>query len=757
MFCVRSTMAVRVLLSWIAAFVIIHSAHAGIGEWKNYTDMKNVRSAASAGSKVWAGTSGGMFTFNPSDSSYQKFTNSEGLSTNDVTAIFIDSSGDVWVGQSNGSIDIYSPQYGTWRYISNIADDKTKTNRVINRFYQQGDKMYFATSFGIATFSISKFEFGDTHLGFSSVSQPNVLDVITHQNRIFAATSGGIAATKIGATNLTDPQSWEILSAVTTANRFALFNGDLYVSSGSGLLKYQSGSFSVTNNITSGVRIIAAVDTALIFVEGQTVKYLTVNTVSMLSGTYSSTVTDGTIASDRTVFLAFTDAGIGTYNAAAHRWQNFYPNGPNSNSFYSIIVDDNNVLWSVSGRSNGKGFYSFNGVQWRNYTTANTPLLLSNDCFAIGVGPNNSKWIGTWGEGLVYVDHTGNVSKRYDYSDPGFIGVLRTGTSFPSYTVPGKIAVDRSGAVWVTLYASVDRTKVLWKMNPNGLWESFPGSPFGPPSFMHNVVIDQNNTKWFINAVPGRAADAGSSVVFFNESKNLTTRSDGWGTLGTNEGATSPTVLSVAVDKTGDVWLGTGAGVTIITDPNNPTTRVSKVFLGAVRDQVVQSIAVDPLNNKWLGTTQGVFVLSPDGTQLIDQYTVENTQGKLVDNNVFSIAIDKRQGIAYFGTEKGLSSLKIAAVETKSSMSTIDLSPNPVYLPDQRSVEIRGLVDESTIKVLSINGTVLKQFPAQGGGRAFWDCTDGEGKSVATGIYIIVAHDRNGTEVASAKVAVIRK
>lgn len=758
MLCNRIIMAVRALVSWMTMFVLFQSVQAQGGEWKNYTDMKSIRAVATSDNVLWGGTSGGVFKFNPADSSYQKFTNAEGLSTNDVTALLIDTDGNVWVGQANGSIDVYFPKNDTWRHISNIADDKTKTNRTINALYQYGEKIYIATGFGLTVFSISKFEFSDTHLGFSTILTPQVFATHVFQNKLFVATSGGVVSADIGTPNLTDPQAWQVVSSIATVNKFAVFNGELYASSGSGLLKYQASSFVVVNGITASVRIIASVDTALLYADHQFIRSLTLTSSSILSGTLPSTITDGVLTTNREVFVGFADFGIGKYYSTISAWQYYYPNGPFSNSFYSILVDDNNVLWAVSGRANGKGFYSFDGVQWKNYNTANTPLLLSNDCFAIGLGPNNSKWIGTWGEGLMLVDNKGIVTNRFDYFNTGFIGVIRTGTGLPSYTVPGKIAVDQSGAVWVTIYASIDRTKVLWKMKPDGTWESFAGSPFGPPSFMHNIVIDQNNTKWFINTVPGRAADNGSSVVFYNESKNLMPgRTDGWGIISANDGATSQSVFSVVVDKSGDVWLGTGSGVTIITEPTNPLTRVSKVFLGAVRDQVVQSIAVDPLNNKWLGTNQGVFVISPDGTQLLEQYTVENTNGKLVDNNILSIAFDKKRGIAYFGTEKGLSSLKIAAVETKTSLSTIDLSPNPVYLSDHASVEIRGLVDESTIKVLSIYGKVLKQFPAQGGGRAFWDCTDGEGNRVASGIYIIVAHDRTGAQVASAKVAVVRK
>jgi len=153
----------------------------------------------------------------------------------------------------------------------------------------------------------------------------------------------------------------------------------------------------------------------------------------------------------------------------------------------------------------------------------------------------------------------------------------------------------------------------------------------------------------------------------------------------------------------------------------------------------------------------GVAVLSPDGTSLVAEYNVGNTNGKLVDNNVLSIAFDEKKGIVYFGTSKGLSSLEIPAIGTVEKMSTLEIGPNPFILPDQSSVTIKGLADNTTIKILTISGRLIKEFAAQGGGRAFWDGTDFRGNSVGSGVYIIVAFADNGNQVSTAKVAVLRR
>lgn len=731
---------------------------AGTGDWRTFTDMKSIRFLASDGATLWAATAGGLFRFDPADSSYEKYINSDGLSSNDVTAVTVDVQGRIWVGMQNGAVDIYDPKSRSWRYISNIKDDNTKAVRAINAFTQNGDRMYIATSFGVAVFSIAKFEFSETYTGFAGgISQPSVRSVAVNAGRVYLATSAGIISSNDGAVNLADPVSWTVEApGVTSVNAIRSFGGKLYASATTGLYVASSGSWNIIAGVTGSARIIAALDTSLLFVEGTTLNSL--NGVARLFRfpvVVPGGITSGTTTSGRTVYLG-TAAGIISAGTGG-QWFTYAPNGPNSNSFYKMVVDEKGELWCASGGfTGGWGFYRYDGVRWTNYTTANTPLLLVNDCYEIAVGPNNSKWVSTWGEGAVLVNNEGRVVRRYDFDYPGFIGVIRTGTNIPSYSVPSKAAVDRAGNVWIATVFSNDRTKVLWKMAPDSTWQSYPGLPAPYDfAFMYEMVIDQNDTRWFTNSIITRQESP--VVAYHNTGNTVAGISDSWGMLTESDGLSDERVQALAVDKDGDVWMGTGVGITIINEPRTPKLRISKVFDLSVRDLFINCIAVDPLNNKWIGTSKGVFILSPDGTQQLGFYSVENTNGKLVDNNIGSIAIDGKNGIVYLGTEKGLSSLQIAAVTAKNTMSAIDISPNPIYLPNQSSMEIRGLTDDCTIKVLALNGKVVKQFPAQGGGRAFWDCRDGEGRMVASGIYIIVAHNKAGEQVASAKAAVIRR
>ena len=437
------------------------------------------------------------------------------------------------------------------------------------------------------------------------------------------------------------------------------------------------------------------------------------------------------------MFAGFQEAGIGILKSGTAQWAQNIPNSPASSFFPSVVVDDKGTVWSTStgpgGHGNGKGFYSYNGSYWRNYNTVSAPQLKSNEFFNVSIGPNNSKWFGTWGSGVAVVDSAGNVVRVFDNTTP----VLME-RSADRYVIIGQIAFDAAGDVWVPILGSLD-DYILWEMMPDSTWRSIraPAST----SFTHilGVTIDRYGTKWFVNDLPGFESNINFHCIYYNETNTVSgLANDGWGEIQSSSGLASVEVTCIVEDKQGSLWLGSNFGISIIGDPSSPTSQISSVFLGAVEGQYINTIAVDPLNNKWVAMQSGVVVLSPDGTSLLAEYNVGNTSGKLVDNNVLSIAFDEKQGIVYFGTAKGLSSLQIQAVGTVEKMAALEIGPNPFILPDQSSVTIKGLADNTTIKILTISGRLIKEFAAQGGGRAFWDGTDSRGNSVGSGVYIIV-------------------
>jgi hypothetical protein len=186
---------------------------------------------------------------------------------------------------------------------------------------------------------------------------------------------------------------------------------------------------------------------------------------------------------------------------------------------------------------------------------------------------------------------------------------------------------------------------------------------------------------------------------------------------------------------------------------SNPSIKMSSVFV--LRQQTINCIAVDPLNQKWIGTNQGLLLVNSDGSRLLATYDTRNSP--LLADVIRSIAIDENKGIVYVGTDAGLTSFETPAVKPLESFAELFVYPNPLLVEDKNEIlTIDGLIKDSEIKILSISGKLISEFSSPGGRVAHWDGKDLEGKPVSSGIYIIVAYDKDGSNVATSKVAVLR-
>jgi hypothetical protein len=274
------------------------------------------------------------------------------------------------------------------------------------------------------------------------------------------------------------------------------------------------------------------------------------------------------------------------------------------------------------------------------------------------------------------------------------------------------------------------------------------------------LVIDSYNTKWIV-------AKNQQGLYFFNENGTLTNTTDdiygfyGVGAFSVND------VLDVTVDKNNTIWIATNNGVFIIDNPlgaiQNPSNPPAPQKLGIISGNLkvpftenCLSIYVDVLNQKWIGTsTNGVFHLSDDGSTLIEQFNMTNSS--ILSNEIKSIAVDPRTGRAYFATLKGLSSVQTNAIQPVTDFDKITCSPNPYLVPPNVDMKIDGLVENSSIKIITLSGDIVAELTSPGGRIATWNGLDKRGKYVPSGIYIIVAYNQDGSKVGKGKVVVIRR
>jgi hypothetical protein len=719
--------------------------------WQNYVDLKSAKDIAVTSNGIWSAAQGGAYFFNNLDSTFKTYSKAAGLNGTELTAIGIDSYGRVWFGSANGLIDVYDPQSNSFRSILDIFNSD-KTTKQINGISISGDTVFVATDFGISLIDVKNYIFYDTYFKFGSFTSNIKVNNILYSDLIYASTESGVVIQKAGATNLSAPESWNVYNQTNglpagETNVIEFYNNTLIAGTNSGLFSFDGGNWQPYLNLT-GNKIIdlltignnlylldtAGTDQVLIY-DGTTTTQL------FSTGSKMSKLGYDPIMG----LVAATNLGILVNDKYV------FPNGPTANQFPNTTVDGEGNFWSASGKDvTGVGLYKYNKLSWENYNTQTYPDLYTNAYYSIFSAPDNSIYAGSWGQGFAKIKN-GNIT-RYDASNSPMVGIIQN----LNFIVITGFAEDSKGNLWIINLNAADN-KSLYMLTPDSIWYSFrnPLEQHVGFSEVHNLAIDQYGTKWY-----SMSGDGSNGLFYFNEKGTYDDPNDDVYGFITTPKLSSNSISGLVIDRRGDLWIGTGLGVNIITNLNsvvsssNPQLNITSSF--SVRQQTVNALAVDPLNQKWLGTNKGLFLLNTDGTQLISSLNINNSA--LLSDQIESIAIDDMTGRVYAGTAKGLTSFDTPSILPVESFNGLNIYPNPLVLKDGSNlITIDGLIRNTDIKIVTVSGKLVRQFSSPGGRTAFWDGRDENGILVSSGVYIIIAFDQEGNSVETGKIAVLKE
>ena len=184
--------------------------------------------------------------------------------------------------------------------------------------------------------------------------------------------------------------------------------------------------------------------------------------------------------------------------------------------------------------------------------------------------------------------------------------------------------------------------------------------------------------------------------------------------------------------------------------PRNDGSGLADILL---ETEVVTAITIDGANRKWIGTERaGTFLLSPDGIEELAHFTEDNSP--LLSNNVNSITINS-DGEVFFGTASGIISYRGTATPPPTSGSDVYAYPNPVRENYTGLIAIKGLANNSIVKITDSYGNLAYQTVSEGG-QAVWDGYNFDGHRAATGVYFVFATTDDGSEKVVTKILMIR-
>jgi hypothetical protein len=239
---------------------------------------------------------------------------------------------------------------------------------------------------------------------------------------------------------------------------------------------------------------------------------------------------------------------------------------------------------------------------------------------------------------------------------------------------------------------------------------------------------------------------------------NYTTRNqndDSWRVFRAADGLKSESILSLAADESGTIFVGTSNGLNMISGSTVFDLRGDYAPLGLN----IAGIERDGRGNLWFATDIGVSMLEADKNAFAPEnwhhFTVDNSG--LLDNFCYGLYIDNKTSRIYIGTDKGISVFNSNYLANNANPGgDLIVGPNPLRLPGQQ-LTIAGINKAAEVKILTASGSLVRKFTSAEivSGLVAWDGRNLFAEAVASGVYVIIAATEEG-ETQTAKLVVLR-
>jgi len=740
-------------LIWISGPL---SAQIEMGQWRTHLPYQYASLVETTDDRVYCSTSGGLFYYGLEDNLVETVSKIDGLSDNGISAMRWSSELSTMIlAYENSNLDIITN--GVVTNLPDIMKKQITGDKSIYDIYYIGTTAYLSTGFGIVVVNLEKNEISETYLIGDNGQSLKINQLTSDGSYLYAATDQGIRRGLLSDPFLIDYNAWEIITdipgytgafgsiAFFEAMLFASWDDpseqqdQVYYSAGTGWNSYPYFTGSQCYEILNQGDFLTLVD--------DTAVHLINDDLLVVQELFSSRPRSASLDHQGDLWLADYGRGLLT-NQGGGSW-GITPDGPYSTSVFDIessggvvqavigaITSSWNNLWEVATLE------TFSEEEWTW-----THSWEDRDLVTLAIDPADPfhVYTGSWGMGLL--EFRGKEFTSFNETNSS----LQTIMPGPFVRIGG-VALDPQGNLWMTNSNVAEPISVL---KADGTWKSFRvDNLISSYAALGDILVSSAGHLWVI--VP-----RGNGLFAMDDNMTIDDTSDDiyekvsvvnkYGEVITND------VYSFAEDLSGNLWLGTNQGVLVMyspyrlfTDgsvyaqeiliPRNDGSGYADPLLGT---QIVTSIEVDGANRKWLGTSDGgAYLVSEDGLDEIAHFNTSNSP--LLSNVIMDIEVDGVSGEVFFGTDKGIISYKGDALEGGSAYSNVVVYPNPVRETYEGPVAIKGLVENTTVKITDMGGNLVFETESLGG-QAIWDGKNFNGERVATGVYMIFLSSSDGS------------
>ncbi len=753
------------------------TANVSLGDWQIHLPYNKGTCVVEAANKIYVGTEQALFSYDLEDDSYRTYAKAQGFSDLNITELAYNENLEVLViAYLSGRIDLY--QNGKVTNVSDIYRSDYIGKKQINHLLVAGDLVYIATNFGIVAYDLNNREVADSYIigeGGSTVAVYQV--AISDNNVLAAATSDGLYFGNLNNPNLAHFENWERTSIEAVGEEVTCvgyLGNRLFACSDNVLFEYDANADTwdpVYGSADWCIKSLAIDKEQLLLISwkgncetGNASKIAIIDANGDITAFPEKSYRRPKqllLNKDNRLWVADSRVGL-TEIIGLNDLVNYLPNGPKTQNVFGLSIHDN-ACWVATGsakKSNWKyqqkilGAYQYKDGIWNNYTQSEFDFWEGKrDLLQILPHPSkNLLYFASCQDGLFSYDFEKFVQYKED------VGLGSTVGDPNAYRITG-LAFDAQENLWISNYGAVKGMSVLTNQ---GEWKSFEDAPFlngDPPNYLKWLIVDDYNQKWIILHANGiRVFNHGADIMDESDDRYITLKEgQGKGGLPVN------TVNCLVKDNDGAIWAGTDAGIAVYycpfavfesgCDAVLPYVEVDGYGAYLLEKEVVTALAVDGGNRKWVGTGNGLWLLSPDGTEVIHYFTVENSP--LLSNRINSIAINNENGEVFVGTELGVVSYKGTATGGSNIHEEVLVYPNPVRPEYEGDIAVKGLARNAYVKITDISGNLIYETRANGG-QAIWDGKNYKGEKVATGVYLIFSSSTNAEDHHVAKVMIVR-
>jgi len=610
---------------------------------------------------------------------FEQLTFKEGLPYDQITALLQDKQGFLWIGTEDGLMRYDGRNIREYRHLA--GDTNSISNNTIRCMFEDSSgRIWVGTDMGLNVYSPEKnrfrrFIFSDTN---NNMARNYIIDVIVDKmNQVWYCTYSGLYLMDRKTSEirhfLPDSNNIHSIPDVVVWQIFEDKKGRLWFGTNNGLAVYNNdGSFNFIQylpdfNNPSGLQTdkvwafceqqdstiwIGSYD-GLFRVDEKDGKLIFTNYIhdpgcqNCLSYNYVECLTAG---SDNTIYAGtwnggFNEIRIGNETPEFYHYKAAPENlhGISHNNITSSLIDRSGVLWV--GTMAGLNRASLAGEKFKTVfkDARNTSYGSAFHVNAILIDNNNNLWVGTRGDGLLFLPDEKVIKSDYRFT------IFTSGNSGLSHNNIYGLFQDENGEIWVNTYNALNRIS----LDRNGLpgsWRYYDSGDGLSHRFTNDILKVNDSLYWV--ATYGQLSKMSidpknrNNVSFKNYDMDLTR----------NDALVNALTYSLCLDRYGQLWIGTFGGLSKLVSGDgegtfeNYTSDQEKGSIGGTR---VGVLFCDSKGRMWAGTEGGLSYFnqkSADERVSFQTFGIESG----LPNEVIKSILEDDEGNLWISTNRGL-------------------------------------------------------------------------------------------------------